>query len=204
MHFVREEIIGHFGEGMKLGALAILRSKKNWYLNKSNDDDQNEKKNIEKDMQYDKTVIIDTNKERWLFMLEKDENYNKKICLFIKIVSLSEKKSKKLNIRDKFTYTRIGGVSVHEWNLQYKNFLFLLKTSEMVPIDTYTQNSKGTKYKANILLEESMKGKLFVKELHVNNYKETDLTYGYNINDIEINRDRMYCFYLYILYLYII
>ena len=209
----REDIIGQYGEGMKLAALAILREPKS-----SEDGD------TEIFQQESRSLMIDSAKQRWLFMLDKDSGFNDKICLFFKLTSLSEDKMKNLGMKEKYTYTRIGGITIDEWNDQYKNFLFLSKKSEIRPIHIQGDDAE---HKGSILLEKPFRGKLFVKELHTMDYKSYDVNcpdssdstsnnritgdcvadgdyesfyYGYNVNEIAINRDRM----LFVVYIYIV
>ena len=148
-----EEIIGNFGEGMKLAAFGLLRVK------------QNDTK---------KALYIDTNKQRWYFKLEPDKKYNNKECLFFKISNLSDSKIKELQMEDGWTYTRISGLTIDEWNSQYVNFLFLCEKTEVGAVHT-TNNAY---YKGKVLLAEPMKGKLFVKELHVSDYPTFNSTSG--------------------------
>eukprot|EP01084_Bolivina_argentea_P136300 240054_1 len=119
------DIIGRFGEGMKLAALALLRPTQKPY-----------KDYLET---HNRILTIDTGGDRWSFKLEKDKNFNDEICLFYKISKLSPKKLEKL--RNQWTYTKIYGLTLEEWNNSYKNFIFFCKEEEIMSISTISPNS---------------------------------------------------------------
>eukprot|EP01084_Bolivina_argentea_P272507 464000_1 len=185
------DIIGRFGEGMKLAALAILRPDQKPYKNYI----KTQKRNLR----------MDTGGQRWLWKLQNDPNFNNEICLFYKMRNLTEKESKR--IKPLYTYTRIQGVTMKQWNDSYKHYIFFCKTEETMQIKNI---SPGIKHKGSILLEDKMKGRFFVKDLHIHDYgsyvyeyKDNNQTaknfrnadnastyYGYNAEDVELNRDR--------------
>ena len=203
---------------MKLGAVALLRE--NVGGSCGQEDEKASQVNVPPNVnssnngdsvRLKRSVMIDSNKQRWLFILDKDRKYNNKMCLFYKISRLTDKKMKQLRYRDKHTYTRIGGLTLKEWNEQYKYFLFLCKKDEIREIHT----TPDAEYQGSILLGDSTKGKLFIKGLHVRNYptyeydcknsddpitqirermkqeneNETTLHYGYDTTQISTNRD---------------
>lgn len=156
-----------------------------------------------------RSLVIDTNKERWLFKLQKDRNFDDHVCLFYKISKLTDKKIDKLGMLDKWTYTRINGLKLDEWSVDSKchlNFLFFCREEEIMEIRT----SAASKHKGSLLLHDDMKGKFFVKQLHIKDYgyyeydcksqentfnnfkKQSDPAasfYGYDSKEIKLNRD---------------
>eukprot|EP01084_Bolivina_argentea_P185741 320269_1 len=186
-----EDIIGRFGEGMKLAALALLRPTQKPYDNYIDG--------------HTRLLTIKTGGDVWNFKLLKDPNFNNHICLFYKISKLSDKKQAKL--QPAWTYTTIHGLTIDEWNNSYKNFLFFCKEEEIMRIPTISPNIS---HKGELLLEDRMKGQFFVKDLQIKDYgtyhydekddaktaesfkngKPESSFYGYNSHKIDLNRDR--------------
>ena len=137
-----------------------------------------------------------------MFKLEKDDNFDDEICLFYKIRKLTNREAQR--VEDKWTYTRIQGVTFDEWKGSYRHFIFFCKPEEVMEIPTIG----NVAHKGSLLLEESMGGRFFVKDLHIHDYgtydydeKDDEKTdhnfrhgdpaasyYGYNTNEVELNR----------------
>ena len=175
---------------MKLAALALLRpSEKPYAQHLAN---------------HTRSLTIDTGGHRWLFKLQKDANFDDEICLFYKIRKLTSREAQR--VLDKWTYTRIQGVTPEEWTFDktYKHFIFFCKPEEVMEIPTIG----NVKHKGSLLLEDKMGGRFFVKDLHIHDYgtydydeKDDEKTlhnfrhgdpagsyYGYNTNEVELNR----------------
>ena len=176
---------------MKLAALALLRpAQKPW---------------SDHLLTHTRSLTIDTGGHRWLFKLKQDANFDNEICLFYRIRNFTNREAQR--VKDHWTYTRIAGVTMTEWNESYKNFAFFCKPEEIMEIPTLSPKAA---HKGSLLLEDSMKGRFFVKDLHIHDYgtyayeeKDDQKTYdnfaradpassyyGYNTNEVELNRDR--------------
>jgi len=184
------DIIGRFGEGMKLAALALHRPSKKPYADHMST--------------HGRRLMIDTGGQRWLFRLQRDGNFDGHLCLFYKIRNLTTREAS--NVTPQWTYTRIQGVTSAEWNNSYKDFIFMCKPEEKMEIHTIG----NVTHKGSLLLEDRMKGRFFVKDLHIHDYgsfeydsKDDETTqrnfksadpastfYGFNTNEVELNRDR--------------
>lgn len=179
------DIIGRFGEGMKLAALALLRPKQMPYEQYL--------------ATHTRRLTIDTGGQRWLFKLQKDSNFDDEICLFYKIRDLTNREAQ--NCKQGWTYTYIDGVTFEEWKKSYKDFIFFCKPEETMEIPTIGNPT----HKGSLLLSDGMKGRFFVKELHITDYgsyeydaKQNNISaaktqstyYGFNANEVKLNRDR--------------
>lgn len=145
------EVIGRFGEGMKLAALALLRK--------------------------NKTFLIRTGGQVWTFFLKEDPTF-KKECLHFSIVPEESVEDSKILT----TMVEIGNLSTEEWNQNIKHFLDLTD-------DTVLSVPSRGKTKGAVLLGTKLHGRLFVKGIHVQDLMN-ELKYGYNIIDIDLDRDR--------------
>ena len=133
---------GHFGEGLKLGVLALVRAGHD--------------------------VKIINGDESWTPKLEASEVFGDDV--------LAIYTHKRQNDSGMFT-VEVGGVSKEAWDLMKGRFLFLVKPKNVVE----------TSY-AQVLLDEPMKGRVFVKGIFVQN--SPDLSAGYNFKNVETDRDR--------------
>ena len=103
-----KEIIGRFGEGMKLAALAFCRLKK--------------------------IFIVVTGGQEWRFKIKEDENFKrgneKQKCLFWwKAKNNEEKYNNKI-------YVIIKNIKLNEWKNEIDNYLYLTSKNKFA-IDTY-------------------------------------------------------------------
>jgi hypothetical protein len=162
------EVIGRFGEGMKLAALALLRE--------------------------GKTFLIKTGGQVWTFFLKEDSTF-KHICLHFSIVGLAQKVEAATTstpeapnnnnnnvIVTETTVAEIGNLSIEEWNENIKHFLDL--TDETLCSVPGSDRTMG-----EVLLGAKLRGRLFVKGLHVQDLMD-ELHYGFNLITIDLDRDR--------------
>jgi hypothetical protein len=155
------EIIGRFGEGMKLAALALLRC--------------------------NKTFTIKTGGKTWNFWLQEDKTFSD-ICLHFSILDnntpSSTSQSQQAPPSMEITVAEMGNITVEEWNENIKHFTDL--TDEVLAAVPASDPAKG-----EILLGRALRGRLFVRGIHVQDLKDTDkITFGYNLINIELDRDR--------------
>ena len=157
------DLIGTFGEGMKLAILALCR------LNKE--------------------VIIYSSNIKYTFKIIEDKLFYKdgqpQRCLHFKQEETNEKVSNNIRIS-------INNINVNEWGSQIINFLWLLDDDSQI----YTSYDENKKELGQILNEDYLKGKIYVKGIFVENIKyesnqnKADCL-GFNV-DIALNRDRNY------------
>lgn len=134
---------GHFGEGLKLGVLALVRA--------------------------GHEVKIVNGDESWTPKLEPSEVFGGDEVLTVYT-------HKRQNDSGAFT-VEVGGVSKEAWDLMKARFLFLAKPKQAVE----------TSY-ARVLLDDDMRGKVFVKGIFVQN--SPDLAAGYDFKRADVDRDR--------------
>lgn len=135
------ELLGKFGEGMKLGALALVRAG------------------------YE--VKITNGDEIWIPSLQKSKSFSSDVLIF---------STRKLPNPKKDFIVEIYGISSSEWAVMKKNYLFITPPGE-----------KLISRSGEILLSEEYKGKVFLKGIYV---ETTELSYGYNLYQGEVDRDR--------------
>ena len=133
---------GHFGEGIKLATLALVRAGHD--------------------------VKIINGDESWTPKLEASEVFGDDV--------LTIYTHKRQNDSGAFTI-EVGGITKEAWDLMRPRFLFLAKPKKTVE----------TSY-ARVLLDDEMKGKVFVKGIFVQN--SPDLSAGYDFKTVETDRDR--------------
>ena len=146
---------------MKLAALALLRPTQTPYHQYL--------------ASHTRSLSIDTGGQRWLFKLQQDPNFNQEICLFYKMRDLTSRESQRCE--QGWTYTRIDGVTFTEWDEAYKDFIIFCKPEEVMEIATIGNPT----HKGSLLLEDKMKGRFFVKDLHITDYG----SYEYDFKDDE-------------------
>eukprot|EP00485_Elphidium_margaritaceum_P000813 CAMPEP_0202690292 /NCGR_PEP_ID=MMETSP1385-20130828/5310_1 /ASSEMBLY_ACC=CAM_ASM_000861 /TAXON_ID=933848 /ORGANISM="Elphidium margaritaceum" /LENGTH=550 /DNA_ID=CAMNT_0049345529 /DNA_START=42 /DNA_END=1694 /DNA_ORIENTATION=+ len=184
------DIIGRFGEGMKLAALALHRPVQQPFA-----------QNLHT---HTRRLMIDTGGQRWLFCIQSDGNFDGHLCLFYKIRNLTQREGQ--NVQQHWTYTRMQGITYTEWKESYKHFTFFLKPEERMEIATIGNVS----HKGSLLLEDQLRGHFFCKDLHIKDYKTFDYDqkdaeqsrknfssadpastyYGFNTHEVPLNRDR--------------
>ena len=154
------EIIGTFGEGMKLAILALCR--------------------LEKDV-----IIISSNK-KYSFRLKEDNNFIKNSipqkCLHCKIEEYCEHDSKE-QIK-----VIIHNITRQEWANEVDNFLWLLERD----IEIYTSFDEKNNVLGQIIYEDYLKSKIFVKGIFVQRIKEDEenVVPGFNTFSLKLDRDR--------------
>ena len=162
----QKEIIGRFGEGMKLAALAFVREKKNF--------------------------IIITGKKQWSFCIKTDSKFIKngqpQNCLHFMETDYDDE-----NLNDKVT-VKIWPIDLEkEWIPQIYNYLWLLKFQKKQINLGIVQAVKNNEVFGEILLNPLFKNKIYVKDIFVQktveNSEATTCWYGFN-TDLVLDRDR--------------
>jgi hypothetical protein len=161
------DLIGHFGEGMKLGILGLCRENKN--------------------------VTIISSNQKYTFFLKEDPNFKKESknikCLHCKIDNI--KKDNK-NYMDKQVKVIINNISEDEWKDQINNYLWLIE--ENIEIYTAIEKKNGKECElGQMIFEENLKGKLFIKGIYVQEISKYNFEKnlpGFNSYQLKTNRDR--------------
>ncbi|XP_065918171.1 RING finger protein B-like isoform X2 [Dysidea avara] len=159
----RASIIGKFGEGMKIGALALLRD--------------------------GRRVCVRTSQDCWRFGLKQHSIFQEEI-LTVFVTQRSEGTSNVgfeestppcnlFQLLDGDTCTQIWPIEPEEWNCFLKRFLFLERPSSSV------NTNLGT-----LLLDDSLHGQLYIREVWIQDMSEEGLDTGVNVYDIKVDRDR--------------
>ena len=157
------DIIGVFGEGMKLAVLALCRLEKN--------------------------VTIISSEKLYSFRIKEDFNFIKnnqpQKCLHCRIG-----KNNNSNMKGKVNVI-IENISKNEWGNEIKNFLWLL--GKDIEIYTALEDNKEV---GQIIYEDYLKSKLFVKGIFIQDIKEENQDEndkenipGFNAN-FQLDRDR--------------
>lgn len=153
------DVIGAFGEGMKVGALALLR------------------KGLR--------MSIGTHGELWHFVLAEDPCFGERV-LSVEICPLPVSEEERtdiglaeLDLQPEDTFTMIDGLEYSEWVALAPRFLFLCP-----PNDSFKM-AQG-----RLLLDEELKGKMFVKGIFINDLTQERLRSGADFFDIRLDRDR--------------
>jgi hypothetical protein len=163
------DIIGRFGEGMKLSALSLIRENK----------DRNKKDN-------DTKLNIYTCGKIWRFKVQKAVGFTRngieQLCLHWCCEDYPKDEYK-----DKVV-CEIIGISENEWKAEQDNYLWLThrNTGSIVVYDD-NKNIVG-----EVLCNDFFLCKIYVKEVFINNTgKESDMTsyFGFNL-DLDLDRDR--------------
>jgi hypothetical protein len=141
----RSDQIGKFGEGLKLGILALVR----------------------KGLQ----IKIRSGSEVWVPRIVRSEKFDADILAF-DILKNRENKNR--------VQIEIHGLDKEAWGVIQSRFLFLSKVKDA--------HVRKTAYSGTILTSPEHQGQVFVRGIHV--YKNADLHYGYDLTDVEIDRDR--------------
>lgn len=165
------EIIGRFGEGMKLSALSLIRE--NPTRNKRDNETQ---------------LNIYTCGKIWRFKIEKAVGFTRNGIEQLCLHWCSEDYPKD-EYRDKVV-CEIIGISENEWRDEQDNYLWLThrKTGSIIVFD----GNNNDKIAGEILCEEFFLRKLYVKEVFINDTGTAiDMTsyFGFNL-DIDLDRDR--------------
>lgn len=137
------ELIGKFGEGLKLGVLALVRA--------------------------GFPVKIRSGCEVWVPSIQKSEKFNADVLVFD--INGGRKPEHRVRVE-------VGNVTKETWEGMQWKFRFIGKN-----VGKSIETSPGT-----LLLDEKMKGHIFVKGIYV--HTDTKLEYGYDIKNAELDRDR--------------
>lgn len=138
------ELIGKFGEGLKLGILALVRA--------------------------GHPVKIRNGGEVWTPSIERSEVFDEDVLTF----NIEKGREPKNRVR-----VEIGGITKEAWEQMRECFLFLAKPKKDEQVETY----QGT-----LLLGPKYKGRVYVKGIFVQT--DPELSFGYNMKDAELDRDR--------------
>ena len=153
------DIIGVFGEGMKLAILSLCR--------------------------LEKEVIIISSNKKYTFRLKEDINFIKNSipqkCLHCKTEEYYDN-----DCKDQIK-VMIKNITSEEWSNQIDNFLWLLGKN----IEIYTSLDKNNKELGQVIYEDYLKSKIFVKGIFVQEIKEDKekVVPGFNTS-LKIDRDR--------------
>lgn len=158
------ELIGNFGEGMKLAILSLCRKNKN-------------------------VSIISSNK-KYTFQLKKDEMFKKDIkCLFCKIHDYNGNSKDKGNV-----IVSIDNISENEWLDQIDNYLWLINDDDIeiyTSMNTKKEELGEIIYSKIYKNRLYVKG-IFIKELTNENNKDNikNNIPGFNSFNLKLTRDR--------------
>jgi len=141
----RSDQIGKFGEGLKLGILALVRK--------------------------GAKIKIRSGSEVWVPRIVRSDKFNADVLAF-DILKNREEKNR--------VQVEIVGINKEGWDLIKGKFLFLTKTKDA--------HVCKTAYNGTILTGPEHQGSVFVRGIHV--YKNAELRYGYDLTEVDIDRDR--------------
>jgi hypothetical protein len=140
----RGDTIGKFGEGIKLGTLALVRA--------------------------GHSIKIRSGDEVWVPKIEQSDKFTSKVLVFY--VNKGREFKNRVQVE-------IDNVAQETYDNLGDHFLFLGKLKDKEHVET----AAGT-----LLLGERFKGRIFVRGVFVQ--RDDDLSYGYDLKDAEIDRDR--------------
>ena len=169
------DIIGRFGEGMKLSALSLIRE--NSKRNKKDNDTQ---------------LNIYTEGKIWRFKIQETVGFKNKdgaeqLCLHWKCENYPKPEYTNKVVCE------IIGISEEEWRAEQDNYLWLTHR-EIGAIQVYEEGKEkiNENLVGEVLCDKFFRRKIFVKEVFINyTGKEIDMTsyFGFNV-DIDLDRDR--------------
>ncbi|KAL6040713.1 RING finger protein B, partial [Balamuthia mandrillaris] len=180
-----KDVIGQFGEGMKIGVLALLRE--------------------------GRAVSVLTAEEEWRFCFARDEVFSEERVLTVFIEDREENRLAKLSMGSSSlagrnrseeaeqkkkeeeaegegmewmmeaedTVTIVSPLEPHHWDSLCKRFLFLEKPQDCIGTELGT-----------LLLDPTMDGDLYVKGVWITNLKEDGLRTGVDMQHLRLDRDR--------------
>lgn len=141
----KRSLSGQFGEGLKLGMLALCRA--------------------------GHTVKVLNQNELWEPRIVNSRRFNGKV-LVIDITELGASEGASEDLR-----VFVGGITEERWTELKRMFLFVEEPKEKV-----------STYAGDLLLDEELRGAIYCKGIFVG--REPDFRFGYNLNNVEIDRDR--------------
>lgn len=154
------DVAGQFGEGMKVGALALLRE--------------------------GRAVVMHTAQEQWSWARAMDPNFAVRVLTIF--VSPRDHHSSRVDkstfpavesLGDNDTCTQISSLSSEEWEIFKRRFLFLEP-----PVDSFSC-VVGT-----LLLDSNLSGHLYSKGIYIADYSRDGLRSGVDLREIRLDRDR--------------
>ena len=169
-----DNLIGHFGEGMKLATLALCRINKN--------------------------VTIISSNQKYNFVLKEDPNFkmklnnneqNSKNSRYIKCLHCRFESANKDCTENQVKVT-ISNISENEWNNEIYKYLWLIENDIEIYTSKVTKNNKECDI-GQLILEDKLKGKLYIKGIYVqeiSNYNFEKNLPGFNSYNLKTNRDR--------------
>jgi hypothetical protein len=140
----RDDMIGHFGEGLKLGVLALVRA--------------------------GVQVKIRSGSEVWTPSIEAHPAFEAKVLTFD--IAGGREDKRRVSVE-------IAGISREAWDKIRPMFLFLNPPKESKQVKTE---------RGELLLDPSFAGKVFVRGILVQTI--AGFSWGYNLLDVEVDRDR--------------
>ncbi|XP_070570821.1 uncharacterized protein [Ptychodera flava] len=160
-HSRHKDVIGQFGEGLKIGALALVR------------------KNVQ--------VTMETNREGWQFVLHPYEHFENEKGLAVFVTKPEElpfnqqnqMTSEQFKLGEGDTLVSIYPLHPEKFKICRNRFLFLNPPSDSV------QTEIGT-----LLLDDRFSGQLFVKGSWVSDLSDDNLNTGVDFCELKIDRDR--------------
>ena len=164
-----KEVIGQFGEGLKVGALALVRE--------------------------GRVVTMKTGKERWRFGLSHDETFDEEVLTVFVDGRWKESNDDddddnddqhdkyndnyETNLEQMNTSVTVFPLCREDWEVYLKRFLFLSPPTDSV------KSVAGT-----LLLGDHYKGQLYVKGVWVSDLSKDGLASGVDFVHLRIDRDR--------------
>lgn len=142
----RSSLIGKFGEGLKLGVLALVRA--------------------------GHTVKIRSGSEVWVPSIQKSEKFNADVLVF----NIDKGRAERDRVQ-----VEIGGIEADAWESMKDCFLFLCGPKDLESVEVKTTSG-------SLLLGDKYVGKVYVKGIFVQ--RDSNLNYGYDFPDAEVDRDR--------------
>ncbi|XP_048238002.1 uncharacterized protein LOC124111395 [Haliotis rufescens] len=156
-----KEVIGQFGEGLKIGALALVRQ--------------------------GHLVTMETGSDIWEFQLLHNEEFGEKVLSVVISERLEDLDSFNQGESDtelgksekSYTCTKISGVENQHWKKFLPRFLFLRPPADFVKTELGT-----------LLLDPHHNGQLYMKGIWVSDLSQEDLAAGVDFVHLQLDRDR--------------
>eukprot|EP00118_Oscarella_pearsei_P021228 m.237397 g.237397 ORF g.237397 m.237397 type:complete len:353 (+) comp40145_c0_seq62:2410-3468(+) len=155
-----EDVIGRFGEGLKVGALALLRE--------------------------GRRVFMETSKDRWEFCLESHPTFSDAKVLTVKVTcrqksfqDLTEFPECPVDLDLDDTCTSLWPIKKEEWDNLARKFLFLEPPRDIVRTE-----------QGSLIMDASMNGQLYVKGIWVTDFSNEGLHAGADMCWLRLDRDR--------------
>ena len=156
------ESIGQFGEGLKVGALALLRD--------------------------GRSVAMSTRDEHWAFVRKLDPAFGVRVLTVeisardvhaAEVAGMKSAPSAQVELGEADTCTVVGPISPAEWAAFARRFLFLSPAAESFRCEL-----------GELLLDDSLGGQLYVKGVWIASLREEGLGSGVDLRHLRLDRDR--------------